>query len=112
MQEKDEKKPKTKSVERTVWDWEKVNQMKPIWMRKAADVNEDEYKEFYKSITKDYQDPLAHVHFTAEGEVTFKAILYVPKQLQHDAFQNYGKTEENIKLYVRRVFITDDFADM
>jgi heat shock protein beta len=68
--------------------------------------------EFFKSITKDYDKPLAHVHFTAEGEVTFKSILYVPKKLPHDAFQSYGKTQENIKLYVRRVFITDDFQDM
>ena len=55
---------------------------------------------------------MGHVHFTAEGEVTFKALLYIPKTLSNDAFQNYGKTEENIKLFVRRVFITDDFQDM
>lgn len=112
VEEEKEEKPKTKSVEKTVWDWEKINQMKPIWMRKPAEVTEQEYKDFYKSITKDFEEPLAHVHFVAEGEVTFKAILYVPKSLSHDAFQNYGKTEENIKLYVRRVFITDDFQDM
>jgi heat shock protein beta len=110
-EEKSEEK-KTKKVERTIWDWEKVNTVKPIWMRKLADVTDDEYDEFFKSITKDYDKPLAHVHFTAEGEVTFKSILYVPKKLPHDAFQSYGKTQENIKLYVRRVFITDDFQDM
>uniref|UniRef100_A0A1I8BEN9 HATPase_c domain-containing protein n=1 Tax=Meloidogyne hapla TaxID=6305 RepID=A0A1I8BEN9_MELHA len=110
--EKKEEKPKTKSVERTVWDWEKMNAMKPIWMRKPNEVEEQEYKDFYKSITKDYDEHLSHVHFSAEGEVSFKSILYVPKTLANDAFQNYGKTEENIKLYVRRVFITDDFKDM
>jgi heat shock protein beta len=110
--EKKEEKPKTKSVERTVWDWDKMNAMKPIWMRKPNEVEEQEYKDFYKSITKDYDEHLAHVHFSAEGEVSFKSILYVPKTLANDAFQNYGKTEENIKLYVRRVFITDDFKDM
>uniref|UniRef100_A0A914H125 Histidine kinase/HSP90-like ATPase domain-containing protein n=1 Tax=Globodera rostochiensis TaxID=31243 RepID=A0A914H125_GLORO len=110
--EEEEKKPKTKMVEKTLWDWQKVNTMKPIWMRKPAEVVEDEYKEFYKSITKDFDEPLGHVHFTAEGEVSFKSILYVPKTLATDAFQNYGKTEDNIKLYVRRVFITDDFQDM
>uniref|UniRef100_A0A914D1S4 Histidine kinase/HSP90-like ATPase domain-containing protein n=1 Tax=Acrobeloides nanus TaxID=290746 RepID=A0A914D1S4_9BILA len=110
-EEKSEEK-KTKKVERTIWDWEKVNTVKPIWMRKLADVTDDEYDEFFKSITKDYDKPLAHVHFTAEGEVTFKSILYVPKKLPQDAFQSYGKTQENIKLYVRRVFITDDFQDM
>ncbi|KAF7635775.1 HATPase_c domain-containing protein [Meloidogyne graminicola] len=110
--ESKKEKPKTKSVERTVWDWEKMNAMKPIWMRKPNEVEEQEYKDFYKSITKDYDEHLAHVHFSAEGEVSFKSILYVPKTLANDAFQNYGKTEENIKLYVRRVFITDDFKDM
>lgn len=108
----EEEKPKTKSVEKTVWDWEKINSVKPIWMRKPHEVSEDEYNEFYKSITKDYDKPFAHVHFTAEGEVTFKSVLYVPKKLPQDAFQNYGKVVENIKLYVRRVFITDDFQDM
>ncbi|CAK5108476.1 unnamed protein product [Meloidogyne enterolobii] len=111
-EKKEEEKPKTKSVERTVWDWEKMNAMKPIWMRKPNEVEEQEYKDFYKSITKDYDEHLSHVHFSAEGEVSFKSILYVPKTLANDAFQNYGKTEENIKLYVRRVFITDDFKDM
>uniref|UniRef100_A0AC34Q0X9 Histidine kinase/HSP90-like ATPase domain-containing protein n=1 Tax=Panagrolaimus sp. JU765 TaxID=591449 RepID=A0AC34Q0X9_9BILA len=112
VEEEKEEKPKSKTVEKTVWDWEKINSMKPIWMRKAGEVTEDEYLEFYKSITKDYEKPLAHVHFTAEGEVTFKSILFIPKKLPQDAFQNYGKVVENIKLYVRRVFITDDFQDM
>lgn len=129
-EKKAEEKPKAKTVEKTLWDWEKINQMKPIWMRKPTEVEEEEYREFYKSITKDWDEPLAHVHFTAEGEVTFKSILYVPKTLASDAFQNYGKTEDNIKvyqllayffdecitheikLYVRRVFITDDFKGM
>lgn len=61
----EEKKPKTK----TVWDWEKINTIKPIWMRKPAEVEESEYEEFYKSITKDYEAPLAHVHFIAEGKL-------------------------------------------
>lgn len=109
-EEKEEK--KTKKVEKTTWDWEKVNNVKPIWMRKPNQVEEDEYKQFYKSITKDSEEPLSHVHFSAEGEVSFRSILYVPKKSPNDMFQNYGKIIENIKLYVRRVFITDDFADM
>ncbi|VDL82173.1 unnamed protein product, partial [Nippostrongylus brasiliensis] len=109
-EEKEEK--KTKEVEKTVWDWDRVNNVKPIWMRKPSQVEAEEYDEFYKSITKDTEKPLTHVHFTAEGEVTFRSILYVPKSSPSDMFQNYGKFVENIKLYVRRVFITDDFADM
>ncbi|KAH7721870.1 Heat shock protein Hsp90 [Aphelenchoides avenae] len=112
VEEEKEDKPKTKSVEKTVWEWQKINSMKPIWMRKTSEVSAEEYDEFYKSVTKDNEKPLAHVHFTAEGEVSFKAVLFVPQRLPNDAFQNYGKTHENIKLYVRRVFITDDFQDM
>ncbi|KAE9415488.1 hypothetical protein Angca_002645, partial [Angiostrongylus cantonensis] len=109
-EEKEDK--KTKKVEKTTWDWDRVNNVKPIWMRKPSQVEPEEYDEFYKSITKDIEKPLAHVHFTAEGEVSFRSILYVPKRSPNDMFQNYGKVIENIKLYVRRVFITDDFADM
>lgn len=111
-EEKDEDKPKTKKVSKTVWDWELMNSVKPIWTRKTDDVSDDEYNEFYKSISKDSEQPLARTHFTAEGEVTFKSILYVPKASPHDMFSNYGKKLESIKMYVRRVFITDDFEDM
>ncbi|GMS97769.1 hypothetical protein PENTCL1PPCAC_19944, partial [Pristionchus entomophagus] len=110
--EEEEAEKKTKKVEKTSWDWDRVNNVKPIWMRKSAEVEDAEYEDFYKSVTKDSEKPLAHVHFTAEGEVSFKSILYVPKRSPNDMFQNYGKIMENIKLYVRRVFITDDFNDM
>ncbi|KAM3726438.1 Endoplasmin [Dirofilaria immitis] len=110
--EEDKMEPKTKKIEKTTWDWEKINSVRPIWMRKNDDVETEEYKEFYKSITKDHENPLAYVHFTAEGEVSFKSILYVPRHSPFDMFQNYGKGTDNIKLYVRRVFITDDFHDI
>merc|ERR1711902_9290 len=85
--EEEEKKPKTKKVDKTTWDWELCNQSKPIWTRKPEQIEEGEYEEFYKAITKDKNGPMTQTHFIAEGEVTFK-------------------------LYVRRVFITDDFKDM
>jgi heat shock protein beta len=109
-----DKKAKTKKVEKTTWDWELVNDMKPIWMRKPDEVDDKDYKEFYKSIAhQSHEEPFAHVHFTAEGEVTFRSILFVPKKLPYDMFNQYGKgLQENIKLYVRRVFITQDFEDM
>ncbi|CAG9532525.1 unnamed protein product [Cercopithifilaria johnstoni] len=110
--EEDRMEAKTKKVEKTTWDWEKINNVKPIWMRKNDEVEVEEYNEFYKSITKDHENPLAYVHFTAEGEVTFKSILYIPRHSPFDMFQNYGKGTDNIKLYVRRVFITDDFHDI
>merc|ERR1711963_1117644 len=110
--EDEEKKPKTKKVSKTTWDWELINDHKPIWTRKPAEIEDDEYSEFYKSITKDSSDPMTHTHFVAEGEVTFKSLLFVPSTQQNEAFQKYGVTDEQIKLYVRRVFITDDFKDM
>lgn len=108
--EKDDSQKKT--VEKTVWDWVLLNDNKPIWTRKTAEVEEKEYNEFYKSFSKDNDNPMAHTHFVAEGEVTFKSILFVPKSSPHDMFQNYGKRIDQIKMYVRRVFITDNFEDM
>lgn len=108
----EEKKPKTKTVKKTVWDWELMNANKPIWTRKPADITEDEYTEFYKSLTKDTSEPLTYTHFVAEGEVTFKSLLYVPKVQPSESFNKYGTQSENIKLYVRRVFITDEFNDI
>ena len=103
---------KTKKVEKTTWDWDLVNNAKPIWTRKPNEIEKAEYNEFYKSITKDTNGPLTYTHFVAEGEVTFKSLLFVPVNQQNEAFQKYGVTDEQIKLYVRRVFITDDFKDM
>uniref|UniRef100_A0A3B5N1X9 Endoplasmin n=1 Tax=Xiphophorus couchianus TaxID=32473 RepID=A0A3B5N1X9_9TELE len=112
-EEEDKDKPKTKKVEKTVWDWELMNDIKPIWQRLAKEVEEDEYKAFYKTFSKDSDDPLAHIHFTAEGEVTFKSILFIPTSAPRGLFDEYGsKKNDYIKLFVRRVFITDDFNDM
>ncbi|XP_030070051.1 endoplasmin [Microcaecilia unicolor] len=112
-EEEEEKKPKTKKVEKTVWDWELMNDIKPIWQRPSKEVEEDEYKAFYKSFSKEHDDPMSYIHFTAEGEVTFKSILFIPTTAPRGLFDEYGsKKSDFIKLYVRRVFITDDFHDM
>lgn len=111
-EEADEDKPKTKKVSKTVFDWEIMNDSKPIWTRKPADVTNVEYTEFYKSLTKDTAEPLTQIHFVAEGEVTFKSLLYVPMVQPSESFNKYGTKSDNIKLYVRRVFITDEFNDM
>uniref|UniRef100_A0A671XK40 Endoplasmin n=1 Tax=Sparus aurata TaxID=8175 RepID=A0A671XK40_SPAAU len=112
-EDKEKNKPKTKKVEKTVWDWELMNDIKPIWQRPAKEVEEDEYTAFYKTFSKDSDDPLAHIHFMAEGEVTFKSILFVPTSAPRGLFDEYGsKKNDYIKLFVRRVFITDDFNDM
>ncbi|PSN30086.1 Endoplasmin [Blattella germanica] len=110
--EKQDDKPKTKTVEKTVWDWEILNDNKPIWTRKPNEITDEEYNEFYKSLTKDRTDPLTKVHFVAEGEVTFKSVLFVPQAQPGESFNRYGSKTDNIKLYVRRVFITDEFNDM
>ncbi|XP_022907486.1 endoplasmin [Onthophagus taurus] len=111
-EEAEEDKPKTKKVDKTVWDWELLNDSKPIWTRKPAEVEDKEYDEFYKALTKDSGEPLTKVHFVAEGEVTFKALLFVPKVQPSESFNKYGTKTDNIKLFVRRVFITDEFNDM
>jgi len=110
--EEEEKKPKTKKVDKTTWDWELCNESKPIWTRKPDEIEQTEYDEFYKSITKDKNGPMTQTHFIAEGEVTFKSLLFVPNTQPSEQFNKYGQAAENIKLYVRRVFITDDFKDM
>uniref|UniRef100_A0A1B6C414 Uncharacterized protein n=1 Tax=Clastoptera arizonana TaxID=38151 RepID=A0A1B6C414_9HEMI len=109
---KEDDKPKTKKVDKTVWDWEKINDNKPIWTRKPSEIEDSEYNEFYKSLTKDLSPPLTKVHFVAEGEVTFKSLLFVPSTQPGDSFNRYASVTDNIKLYVRRVFITDEFADI
>lgn len=110
--EEEKEKSEPKKVEKTVWDWRLVNENKPIWTRKPAEIKDEEYNQFFKSFTKASDDPLAKTHFVAEGEVTFKSILFVPKTADFDAWSNYGKKTDNIKMYVRRVFITDNFEEM
>merc|ERR1712226_1807143 len=109
----DDEGPKlTKKVEKTTWDWTLINNAKPIWTRKPNEIEIHEYNDFYKSITKDTNGPMAYTHFVAEGEVTFKSLLFVPVNQKSEEFQKYGNQDEQIKLYVRRVFITSDFGDM
>ncbi|XP_043266101.1 endoplasmin isoform X1 [Colletes gigas] len=111
-EEDTEEEKKSKKVDKTVWDWELLNDSKPIWTQKPSEVEEKDYNDFYKALTKDTQEPLAKIHFIAEGEVTFKSLLFIPKVQPGDSFNRYGTKADNIKLYVRRVFITDKFTDM
>eukprot|EP00163_Fabomonas_tropica_P018317 TRINITY_DN32601_c0_g1_i1.p1 TRINITY_DN32601_c0_g1~~TRINITY_DN32601_c0_g1_i1.p1 ORF type:complete len:800 (+),score=354.80 TRINITY_DN32601_c0_g1_i1:191-2590(+) len=110
-EEDPDKPPEKKTRTETRWDWELVNEDKPVWTRSPKDVSEDEYTKFYKALTKDYQDPMTHIHFSAEGQVEFKSILYTPKTAPHDMFDS-NKPAANIKLYVKRVFIKDENLDL
>ncbi|OEH79781.1 hsp90-like related protein [Cyclospora cayetanensis] len=113
-EEKDEKdkKKKTKTVEKEVETWEQINQQKAIWLRPKEDVTEAEYTDFYKSLTKDWSEPLVHMHFNAEGEAEFRALLFIPKRSPADVFTQYFGKQTSIKLYVRRVLVADVFDDM
>lgn len=110
-EEEEADKPKTKKVKETVYSWKLLNEAKAIWTRSPKEITEEEYENFFKALTKGTEGPLDHIHFVAEGEITFRSILYIPRSAENGLYDKFYEKSTALKLYVRRVLIADEFDE-
>ncbi|KAJ7521076.1 hypothetical protein O6H91_19G036700 [Diphasiastrum complanatum] len=105
----DEPPKEKKTVTEKYYEWELANEAKPIWMRNPKEVTKEEYNSFCKSTFKEFVDPIAYTHFSTEGEIEFRSVLFIPGMAPFSSEEMYSQKPKNIRLYVKRVFISDEF---
>jgi len=111
-EKKEENKKKTRTITEWKWDWELINENKPIWLRDRKEISEEDYKKFYKALSKDQEDPYAWDHGQTEGEAQYKYLIYFPAKRPYDMFENYYGKNSALKLYVRRVLVNEQFEEL
>lgn len=105
------KEKKTEKITKTYYEYDQVNTQEPIWVKPTSEITDEEYKQFYKSLTGDYGDPMKYKHISVEGAVNFKALIYIPAHAPMNLF-HMERERKDVKLYVKRVFITDDCENL
>lgn len=109
--EEEDDTPKTKTIEKVINVWKKLNENKPLWTKSKDDITEEEYNEFFKTTYGESMNPLTWTHFSAEGGTDFTSLMYIPAKASRDLYDNYYQSKGSLKLYVRRVLIADEFED-
>ncbi len=95
-----------------MYEWERINTEKALWLRDKDEIYEEDYIDFYKALSKQSNPPMNWIHFNTDGEVVFNSILYIPNRVPHDFYANYHARNNDLKLYVRRVLITEQNKDL